>query len=84
MGNCLISGGQITEKVDKKSTPELVQSVRHLLATMYKVLVLADSVIVSDIMLARDKVGNSTISTAKGYIRQCQHLQSFFINSVGN
>ena len=48
---------QIIEKVNTVNNgKELVSPIRQLLATMYKVLVLADSVIVKEIIQAKDKV----------------------------
>ena len=50
---------QIINKSGTQAGKDLVSPMRKLLATMYKVLVLADSVIVREIIQARDKVYGS-------------------------
>ena len=47
---------QIIGKAGLHDAKDLVSPMRKLLATIYKVLVLADSVIIREIMQARDKV----------------------------
>ena len=63
---------QIIEKVNTVNNgKELVSPIRQLLATMYKVLVLADSVIVKEIIQAKDKVIIMTYYRYQGVTGSC-------------
>ena len=63
---------QIIEKVNTVNNgKELVSPIRQLLATMYKVLVLADSIIVKEIIQAKDKVIIMTYYCYQGVTGTC-------------
>lgn len=57
---------QIIERANEYNNgKELISPIRQLLTTMYKVLVLADSVIVKEIIQAKDKVCQIIFVTVK-------------------